>query len=160
MDHVFLYDNNEDGGKHASGVQDFIDDGFVTWLIIDGGAFTGGMQASLLKTNDKQLHVLPCHVCTWYLLKGKRCGQSSRSSLMQHAAMHALTQLVIIVRNNSQSLFHKLILFLCAMVGTPLPRYPSYPATPLPHMVGCTDTPLPGCTDTCVLCSKQCINTV
>ena len=41
VDHVFIYDNNEDGGKQAQDVQDFIDDEFVTWQLVKGPAFSG-----------------------------------------------------------------------------------------------------------------------
>ena len=46
MDHVFVYDNNEDHGTQALGVQDYIDQQFVTWHLLDGAAFSGGIQTA------------------------------------------------------------------------------------------------------------------
>ena len=46
VDHVFVYDNNEDHGTQALGVQDYIDQQFVTWHLLDGAAFSGGIQTA------------------------------------------------------------------------------------------------------------------
>lgn len=36
MDHVYLHDNNEDGGQQAHDLRDLIEDGFLTVFQVDG----------------------------------------------------------------------------------------------------------------------------
>lgn len=36
VDHVYLHDNNEDGGQQASQLRDFIEDGYLTVTQVDG----------------------------------------------------------------------------------------------------------------------------
>ena len=39
---MFLFDNSEDDGQQSKFVSDFIEDGFLTWLVLDGPAYQVG----------------------------------------------------------------------------------------------------------------------